>query len=76
MLIYDNDIIEISEDIEDIINNLLKENPNCTFKIIYTLKSYPYFSHSIAIRKHNQLTQKCEKLSKKLRNYQKKLRKY
>ena len=65
LLIYDNDIIEISEDIEDIINNLLKENPNCTFKIIYTLKSYPYFSHSIAIRKHNQLTQKYNKLSKK-----------
>jgi len=34
LLFYDNDMIEISEDIENIINNLLKENPNCTFKII------------------------------------------
>lgn len=75
LLIYDNDIIEISEDIEDIINNLLKENPNCTFKIIYTLKSYPYFSHSIAIRKHNQLTQKYNKLSKENEELSKKLKK-
>ena len=64
LLIYDNDIIDISSDIEDIINNLLKENTDCIFKIIYTLKSYPYFSHSVAIRKHSQITQKYEKLSK------------
>ena len=65
LFIYDNDIIEISSEIEDIINNLLKENPDCTFKIIYTLKSYPYFSHSVAIRNHNQLTEKYEKLKKR-----------
>jgi hypothetical protein len=65
LFIYDNDIIEISSEIEDIINNLLKKNPDCTFKIIYTLKFYPYFSHSVAIRNHKQLTEKFEKLKKR-----------
>ena len=37
MLIYDNDIIDISADIEDIINNLLKENSDGIFKIILRL---------------------------------------
>ena len=64
LLIYDNDIIDISLDIENIITNLLKENQNCIFRIIYTLKSYPYFSHSLAIEKHNKLEQKYEKLLK------------
>ena len=64
LLIYDNNIIEISSEIEDIINNLLKENLDCTFKIIYTLKTYPFFSHFLAISKHNQLVEKYEKISK------------
>jgi hypothetical protein len=34
LLIYDKDLVDISADIEDIINNLLKENPDYTFKII------------------------------------------
>ena len=50
LLIYDKDIIEISTEIEDIINNLLSNNLDCTFKIIYTLKSYSYFSHSVALK--------------------------
>ena len=65
LLIYDNDIIEISKEIEDIINNLLKNNLNCTFKIIYTLKTYPLFSHSLAISKYNQVTQKYNELAQK-----------
>ena len=73
LLIYDNDLIEISTDIEDIIHNLLKQNPDYTFKIIYTLKSYPYFSHSVAIRKHSQLIQKYEKLSKENEEMSKKI---
>ena len=73
LLFYDNDIIEISEDIENIINNLLKENPNCTFKIIYTFKTYSYFSYSLAIGKHNQLEQRYEKLSKENEEMSKKI---
>ena len=73
MLFYDNDMIKISEDIENIINNLLKENPNCTFKIIYTFKTYSYFSYSLAIGKHNQLEQRYEKLSKENEEMSKKI---
>ena len=64
LLFYDNDFLDITIDIEYIIIDLLKENPNYIFKIIYTLKSYPYFSHSLAIEKHNQLEQKYEMLKK------------
>ena len=73
LLIYDNDIIEISKEIEDIINNLLKKNLNCTFKIIYTLKTYPFFSHSLAISKYNQVTQKYNELAQ---NYNELTQKY
>ena len=63
LLIYDNDIIEISTEIEEIINKLFKENPDCTFRIVYTLKFYPFFSHIYALEKNKQLTEKYDKMS-------------
>jgi len=62
LLIYDDDYIDT--EMEDVIDNLLKENRDYTFKIIYTKKSFPFFSHSLAIRKHKQLEKKFEKLEK------------
>ena len=64
LLIYDNDIINISIDIESILFELLRENQNCIFKIIYTLKSYPYFSYSLAIDKHKQIEEQYANLKK------------
>ena len=75
-LIYDNDIIEISSEIEEIINNLLKENQDCNeFKIIYTLKSYPYFPYSTATKKYKEVKEEIKKLKEEKEEMSEKIEK-
>ena len=64
MLIYDNNINDLEQlNSFDIINDFINENKDCTFNIVYSYKSYPFFSHSLAINKYNQLSEENKKIS-------------
>ena len=56
MLIYDSQQDSKIEALyEGQIWDFLKNNKDCTFSIVYAMKTYPYFSHSIALKKYDEI---------------------
>ena len=56
MLIYDSQQDRKIEALyEGQIWDFLKNNKDCTFSIVYAMKTYPYFSHSIALKKYDEI---------------------
>ena len=52
----------ISNKFESMIKDFVNKNKDCTFKIIYSVKSYPYFSHSLAISKYQEISKENSNL--------------
>ena len=73
ILIYDNEMKRISNKFESMIKDFVNKNKDCTFKIIYSVKSYPYFSHSLAISKYQEISKENSNLKLEIEAINKKL---
>lgn len=72
MLIYDDKInYKIAKEYEELIQNFLYINKDYSFNIVFTIKSYPYFSHSIAIKNQKKLQEQYEEVSNELKKMKK-----
>ena len=65
MLIYDdaNDY-SLSTNYKKKIKKFLKENEHYSFNIVYSIKTYSYFSHSLALKKYDNIKKQNENLEK------------
>ena len=65
MLIYDdkNDY-SLSINYENKIMDFLKSNKDFSFNIVYSIKTYSYFSHSLALKKYDNIKKENEKLAR------------
>ena len=68
ILIYDNSIYEISLENTKIIQNFVSENKDCTFEIVYSYKSYPFFTHTLAIGKYERVSEESKRVSEENNN--------
>ena len=64
MLIYgnekDNNLID---KYEELIWHFLENNKECVFNVVYSMKSYPFFSHYLAIKKYDGIKKENKRLS-------------
>ena len=61
MLIYDDKRDNfLSSTYEKKIMEFLKKNKNYSFNIVYTIKTYSHFSHSLAIKKYDEIKKKMK----------------
>ena len=68
MLIYDDKIdYKIEGQYEYLIQKFLKDNKDYSFNIVYSIKTYPYFSHSLAIKNQKKIEEKYEKVSNEIK---------
>jgi len=71
MLIYDYKRTDkIYNKYKEKIEDFIKKNKNCSFNIVYSLRSYPYFSHSLAINKYNNLKEEIKNNNDKINKLQ------
>lgn len=68
VIIYDDNIRGYSYDIRKDIFNLLRCNTHLKISIVYTLQSYPYFSHSLNKKQIQNLQLETEKLKNTIKN--------
>ena len=68
ILIYDNKgDSPLSYRYEQKIMDFLKNNKNYSFNIVHSIKTTPYFSHSSAINKYNEIKKEQEILAEKIK---------
>ena len=66
MLIYDNqNDLSISLRYKEKISDFLERNKDFSFNIVYSIKTYSFFSYSLAIKKYDDIKNENEKLEKK-----------
>ena len=68
VIIYDDNVRGYSYDIRKDIFNLLRYNTHLKISIVYTLQSYPYFSHSLNKKQIQNLQLETEKLKNTIKN--------
>lgn len=74
MLIYDNkEDYKLSVIYEQKIMNFLNKNKNYSFNIVYTVKTYAFFSHSLAIKKYEEIKTENESLAIQIQHLKKEI---
>ena len=67
MLIYDNKSdYSLFLTYEKKIKDFLQNNKNYSFNIVYSIKTYAHFSHSLAIKKYDEIKKENEILAIKI----------
>ena len=73
MLIYDNKSdYSLPLTYEKKIKDFLQNNKNYSFNIVYSIKTYAHFSHSLAIKKYDEIKKESETLDEKIKNLENK----